>query len=244
MQVSYFILGENKSTLKGLKDILSNIPELYFLGNACTYEQGTSILLKLRPKVIFLDLDPHFEEFAQGCKDYQKMREQLKEESIFIALSTDQAMAYWALKNKFYDYFLKPFQETEIHNSLSRYIMREWSFSAQTMCLKSYKEYTLLQYDRILFFKADNNGTDINLTGGKIIRVYKSLTSFEGVLPENFARIHYSYIVNKNHIFKISFGRAKCFLKNMITPLPISASYRHNLHSLEELLEKLALTFD
>lgn len=242
MPLSYCILGESKATIKTLKNILSKLPELDFMGGMCNYKHGLHILLKLKPELVFIDLDVYSQE--KIALHYQEFKAQVKEASIYyIALSMDPTQAYWALKNQFYDYFLKPLQETEIHKSLLRLVTQERPSSGQTLCLKSYKEYTLLPFETILFLKADNNGADISLVNGKIVSVYKTLKSFEKTLPKNFVRIHYSYIVNKNHLFKINFGRSKCFLNHLKTALPISDSFRHNLDSFERFLEKMATTF-
>tara|TARA_Y100001968_G_scaffold330215_1_gene381441 strand:+ start:1035 stop:1409 length:375 start_codon:yes stop_codon:yes gene_type:complete len=113
-----------------------------------------------------------------------------------------------------------------------------------TLCLKSYKDYTLLKVEEILFLKADNNATDFVMIEGKTISAFKTLKSFEKILPNSFIRIHHSYIINKKHISRINFGKLKCFLDHNKISLPFSRSYRHNLQIIEELLEQKAISFN
>lgn len=168
----------------------------------------------------------------------------IREKPIFIALSKDSSKGYLALKNRFYDYLLKPGRELEIRKIVLQLLKERRHFLEDTLCLKSYKDYTLLPVDEILFLKADNNATDFILKNGKKISSFKTLKSFEEVLPDNFIRIHHSYIVNKYQISRINFGKLKCFLNHNTVSLPFSKSYRQNLFGMEKLLEQMAISFN
>jgi len=62
-----------------------------------------------------------------------------------------------------------------------------------------------------------------------MVTAFKTLKHFEGVLPYPFARIHNSYIVNRNYISRIHTGNAVCYIKNTTTKLPFSKSYKENV---------------
>ncbi|WP_235893005.1 LytR/AlgR family response regulator transcription factor [Flavobacterium franklandianum] len=97
------------------------------------------------------------------------------------------------------------------------------------LCIKSYGDYRYIDTNDICFFQADNNSTDIHLNNGEMVTAFKTLKHFEGVLPYPFARIHNSYIVNRNYISRIHTGNAVCYIKNTTTKLPFSKSYKENV---------------
>jgi DNA-binding LytR/AlgR family response regulator len=97
------------------------------------------------------------------------------------------------------------------------------------LCIKSYGDYRYIDTNDICYFQADNNSTDIHLNNGEMVTAFKTLKHFEGVLPHPFARIHNSYIVNRNYISRIHTGNAVCYIKNTTTKLPFSKSYKDNV---------------
>lgn len=201
-------------------------------------------ILKDTPDVVFINVDSDCEKDYPDVFSYcRELDDNIKKKPLYIALSVDETKAYRALKNKFFDYILKPGRELEIRKSVLQLLKKQQPFLDDTLCLKSYKDYTLLEIDDVVFLQADNNATDFVLLDGKKVSAFKTLKSFESVLPNNFLRIHHSYIVNKNHISRINFGKLKCFLNHNKISLPFSKSYRHNLNSLEVLLSEKAISF-
>ena len=107
------------------------------------------------------------------------------------------------------------------------------------ICIKSYGDYRFLELDEIAFLKADNNSTDITMKNGEVIIAFKTLKYFEENLPENFFRIHNSYIVNKNFVSRVHTGNTVCYIKNSKTQLPFSKGYKEKV---EQLIVQLAGT--
>jgi DNA-binding LytR/AlgR family response regulator len=97
------------------------------------------------------------------------------------------------------------------------------------LCVKSYGDYRYIDARDICYLQADNNSTDIHLNNGEMVTAFKTLKHFEGVLSTPFARIHNSYIVNRNYISRIHTGNAVCYIKNTTTKLPFSKSYKENI---------------
>lgn len=97
------------------------------------------------------------------------------------------------------------------------------------LCVKSYGDYRYIDARDICYFQADNNSTDIHLNNGEMVTAFKTLKHFEGVLSAPFARIHNSYIVNRNYISRIHTGNSVCYIKNTTTKIPFSKSYKGNI---------------
>ncbi len=97
------------------------------------------------------------------------------------------------------------------------------------LCIKSYGDYRYIDGRDICYFQADNNSTDIFLNNGDRVTAFKTLKHFECLLSTPFARIHNSYIVNRNYISRIQTGNAVCFIKNTSIKIPFSKSYKQNI---------------
>lgn len=241
---SYYILENDVGTVNTLQRVLEEFSEFTCMGNSDNYEDGMNSILKFTPDIIFINIDTVLKDYADIFSYCNEINDHIKNKPIYIALSKDETKAYKTIKNRFHDYVLKPGRELEIRKTIMQILKRKGSFLDDVLCLKSYKDFTLLDIDNILYLQADNNATDFILLGGHKISAFKTLKSFEAVLPENFLRIHHSYIVNKDHISRINFGRSKCYLNRGEITLPFSRSYKHNLASLEKLLSRSAITFN
>ncbi|MEO2071147.1 MAG: LytTR family transcriptional regulator DNA-binding domain-containing protein [Zunongwangia sp.] len=240
---SYYIINSDDATSKNLCERFKEFPEFICLGITDDYENGMNFILKYSPKVVFIDVDSYPKDNIGDIFSYCKeINEYVFSRPKYIALSKDISKGYLALKSKFYDYILKPGNELEVRKVILQLLKSEQYCLNDTLCLKSYKDYTLLKVEEILFLKADNNTTDFVMIDGKTISAFKTLKAFERILPNSFIRIHHSYIINKKHMSRINFGKLKCFLDHNRISLPFSRSYRHNLQSIEELLEQRAIS--
>ena len=137
------------------------------------------------------------------------------------------------------DYIVKPISEFDLRKAMLRFQTNQ-SNDTSTLCLKSYKDYRFIDTDELLFLKADNNSTDFILNDGSTITAFKTLKSFEEILPENFVRIHNSYIINVNYVSRINFGKSKCSIKKSDYLIPFSRSYKDNVEILKDSLSKSA----
>lgn len=123
-------------------------------------------------------------------------------------------------------------EEEEEEEELSKTVTQEELQNRERpliLCVKSYGDYRYIDTKDICYFQADNNSTDIHLNNGEMITAFKTLKHFESVLPYPFARIHNSYIVNRNYISRIHTGNTVCYIKNTTTKLPFSKSYKENV---------------
>ena len=144
---------------------------------------------------------------------------------VFIAISSSKENIYEVIKTGFFDFLLSPIAELEIRKTILKILKKIPAQSRKTICLKSYKDYQYLKTDEILFLRADNNTTDFYMSDGKVINAYKTLKTFEDILPNNFYRIHKSYIINKNFISRIQYGKSTCTIKKGTHDVPFTKTY-------------------
>ena len=176
-----------------------------------------------------------------------ELHQYLKNLPIIIGISKTRDYAYEAIKNGFFDYWLKPFNEFDIRKSLMRLKKQipkpvPVISQSQTICLKTYRDFKYINTRNILYLQADNNTTEFVMKDGSVTNAYKTLKTFEVQLPKNFVRIHQSYIVNTDYISGISYGKSICTLNLRDLQLPFSKSYRANVDGLKKLLSKNTIT--
>lgn len=86
--------------------------------------------------------------------------------------------------------------------------------------IKSNKKLIKLRFDEVVFIKGLGNYAEIAMSGGEKYVYYRSLKELINTLPEEFMRIHNSYIVNLTHVD--SFEDNHITLKNLKIRVPKS----------------------
>lgn len=235
---SFLIIESEREVIDKIQNVISNFPEYCSLGESSSYEESIEIILKESPKLVFLNLDGTIEtpfSFINEINQY------LGDSPEIIALSNSKEMAYDALKYTFFDYLLKPLSELDVRKSILKFKKKHQSKSPHKICLKSYKDFQYLNIDEILFLKADNNTTDFHMLDGSRAIAYKTLKTYEEVLPPNFLRIHKSYIVNTDHITRVSYSKNSCYIKKSNNNIPFTKTYSDNIESILKSLSNTSL---
>ena len=236
MKYTYSIIEKEVSAINNLEHFFSDYSEYYCTGITSCYEKSLDVILDKTPDFVFINVDNDFDAF-NFINDLYKY---LKEIPIIIALASSTEYAYLSIKNNFFDYLLKPINKYDLRKSISRLSLKVVDRS-EKLCLKSYKDYRFVDIQEILFLKADNNTTDFFMNDGRTISAFKTLKFFENMLPENFTRIHNSYIINQDYVSRIHFGKSECSIKKNHYSIPFSKSYRGNVVHLERKMSKKAL---
>ncbi len=240
MNRSFFIIDNHVSVRNSLITVLKDFTSLVSVGNASTNDSAMNAILKNRPDFVFLDLDDTLERPFQFVKELNSYLDRIPD---FIAISSSYEYTYNAIKHGFIDYILNPISELEVRKCILKYQKNREANASQKICLQSYKDYRYINTDEILFLKADNNTTDFYISSGDIVSAYKTLKVFENTLPENFVRIHKSYIVNKKYVSRINYGKYKCFLtNNTVYQLPFTKTYISNIDNIKDTLSYISLT--
>lgn len=243
MPNSCFILESDAETRNQLLGVLQEFPKFKWVESSDDFELGMNTILKFAPEIIVVNVDTAPQGYHDAFSYCNEINEHLDKKPLYIAISKDETKAYRAIKNKFFDYLLKPAKELAIRKIVLQILKLKISLPNDIICLKSYKDFAVLNVNDILYLQADNNSTDFILLDNHKTSAYKTLKFFETALPQNFLRIHNSYIVNRNHISRINFGKNKCYLGKNKIAVPFSKSYRHKLQPLKEFLLEKTIVF-
>ncbi|MDO5988860.1 LytTR family transcriptional regulator DNA-binding domain-containing protein [Flavivirga amylovorans] len=223
---NYLIIDTEEVSIKKIKKVLSDFPEFNCVGCTYDYLEPIDVILKNTPDLIFLNLDTVLDNPFNLVNEVDQY---LKKDYEFIAISSSKEKTYEAIKTGFFDYLLNPITELDIRKAALKFKKKHSNKTGKTICLKSYKDYQYLNADEILFLKADNNTTDFYMNNGHTVSAYKTLKTFELILPRNFLRIHKSYIVNKNYVNRVNYGTLNCTLKKCLKNIPFSKTYINNV---------------
>ncbi len=229
----YFVIEKDTNTISCIKDVLESFPEYNYSGTSNNYNNALNTILKESPNLIFFNIDNVIENPFQFITELNIYSEDLP---FFIAISSSKEKAYDAIKNGFIDFLLTPITDLELRKTILNFQKKNPVRSKKTICLKSYKDYRYLDSDDILYLKADNNTTDFHMSDGTVINAFKTLKTYEKILSSNFLRIHKSYIINKNHVSRIQFGKSICSIKKNKFDIPFTKTYLENVEFMKNSL--------
>ena len=239
MEFSYAIIDNDAASNLQLQLQLQEYGDLYHTGTAINADDGLNLILKNLPDLVIVNLS---QEASLLFQMVMQLHQYMDKTPLLIAVSKTKDYAYDALKGGFFDYWVLPHNEFEIRKTilkLRKTLPKEYTPS--TLCLKSYNDYHYLDTNDILYLRADNNTTDFYLRNGQTINTYKTLKTFERSLPNNFIRVHQSYIINSKYVSGINFGKNTCSMHHYKQRLPFSKSYRWRLEELKAMLSKNAI---
>lgn len=232
---NYFIIDNEPNSIQCFKNVLEGYNGFNYVGTSNQYDHAMNAILKEMPNLVFFNIDNTFNNPFQFL---QELHRYCDETPIFFAVSSFKEKAFDVIKSGFFDFLLNPLTELEIRKSILNFQKTFPLESSKKICLKSYKDYQYLNTDEILFLKADNNTTDFYMSDGSVIGAFKTLKTFEDVLPSNFLRIHKSYIINKNYVSRIQFGKSICTIKKNSYDIPFTKTYLGNIEIMKKTLSQ------
>ncbi|TYA86810.1 LytR/AlgR family response regulator transcription factor [Seonamhaeicola marinus] len=224
---SYFIIdNKNLKVNNSLTKVLEDLPEFKCAGIGHDYLSSMNDILKESPDLIFINIDS--EDSIDPFDFAKEVNEYLNDNTEFIAISATKDRTYESIKTGFFDYLLMPTTDLDIRKTVLRFKKKRPTKSSR-ICLKSYKDYRYLNTDEILFLRADNNTTDFHMADGSVVNSFKTLKTYQTILPKNFLRVHKSYIINSNFVSRINYGNLKCSFKKYSQKVPFTKFYKKNV---------------
>ncbi|MBS1578764.1 MAG: response regulator transcription factor [Bacteroidetes bacterium] len=221
MLISSIIVDDEPRLALGLQKILQqHCPTVNIVAVCFNANDALQQIIKLKPQLVFLDIS------MPGKNAFDMLSElpQINFEIIFITAHDKysiQAFKYCAT-----DYLLKPINEEELVNAISKItkrleqvtsnvnldlLLQQWQskkFSQlHKICLPTFKGFQVLELKEIIYCEATNTYTNFILTNNKIVCAAKPLIEYETMLEEvGFFRIHKSFLINVNHIISYTKG--------------------------------------
>lgn len=231
MRFSFLIIDDNDSRIREILDLFENFPNYFCAGIVKDNQMAIKQIINLKPQLIIVQIPVQLDDVTVFFETIKESFQYLDTLPYFIAFASKPDYALMAIQSGFSDYLLMPLQLHQLGKSLFKFEKRNPTPMVSTICIKSYSDYHFVALQDILYLKADNNTTDIQLCNGSTVNAFKTLKYFETTLPFYFLRIHKSYIVNINQVSRIHFSKSKCYL-NYNEILPFSLNYRDNVETI------------
>lgn len=239
MRFSFLIIDDNDTTVREILDVFENFPNYFCAGIVKDSQTAIKQIIKIKPQLVIIQIPIKSNDANLFFEIIKESFQYLETMPYFIVLAPTPDYALTAIQSGFSDYILMPLHIHELGKSLFKFEKRNQVPIVSTICIKSYSDCHFVNPEDILYLKADNNTTDIQLCNGKKVTAFKTLKHFENTLPFYFLRIHKSYIVNINYVSRIYFSKSKCYLNyDESKPLPFSLTYRENV---EAIIRKISI---
>lgn len=229
------IIVDDESSARDLLSEIILLEELpvEILDKCANLPEAIKSIRKNQPEIVFMDIEmPKYSglqvaDFKEDSWDF---------ELIFTTAYNKYAID--ALRVEASDYLLKPIQGNELRACLER-LENKRSQSKNSkiyLTINGHKESKRIKTEEILFIEASGMYSTIVMQNEEQIMASKPLKNIEELLPENFMRIHRSYIVNLDHVHSISnLGENTITLSNE-NKVPIAKKNRVQLK--KKILEK------
>lgn len=195
-----------------LRDLLANFPEVTVAGEAGDGEQAVSLIERLRPDLVLLDIE------MPGLSGLEVLR-RLDHRPLVIFITAYDQYAVQAFEANAVDYLLKPFTGERLGQALERVRQRNRFIDADLLeelqrrlrpreylhhfAVKCGEEILLVPEDEVFFFLAEDKYVFLH-TAGRRFFYDATLKELENRLdPERFLRIHKSAIVAVGKVRKL-----------------------------------------
>ncbi|WP_126993654.1 LytR/AlgR family response regulator transcription factor [Thermosipho globiformans] len=189
------IIDDEYYARESLKDLINEMTDFEIVGCFESVQDFLKNKKNKEPDVIFLDIEMPSINGIKASKYLDKY------EIVFVTAYSEYAVE--AFEVNALDYLTKPVSEVRFFETIKRIEEKLSKKVINTIAAENNKEIIFLSFDDILYFEYfDKNIIAITENGEYVIKHYKSLGSLEKELPQNFVRIHKSYIINLNFIEK------------------------------------------
>lgn len=209
------LIEDEKLARNRLKDLLKDHQEhVEIIAECGNGTEGLKAINELRPDLIFLDI-------AMPGLNAFEMLKQLEHIPLIIFTTAYDQYAIKAFEENSVDYLLKPIEIPRLKKSIEK-LLRIKPASPENLQaiydlaekikvkkdisfipVKVGNKIKLIRLDNIIIFEAKEKFVFIINDKGEEYPITTTLLQLEEKLPEQFIRVHRSFIVNKQHIHEL-----------------------------------------
>ncbi|RIV35995.1 DNA-binding response regulator [Flagellimonas lutimaris] len=149
--------------------------------------------------LLFLDLN------LNGDNGFELLKSITSESFQTIIITANREKAATAFDFGVLDFMSKPIVENRFKLAIDRFLNGQGNYREKLkyLTVKSRGKITLIKIENIEFIKASGNYSEIHTVDKERFLHDKTLEKLTKILPDDFIRIHRSYIVQKSKINKI-----------------------------------------
>lgn len=233
------IIEDEAAAREALKSYITKYcPQVQLLGEAVNAQEAVSLIHKLQPELVFLDVEMPFGnafDVLEACKD-------MSFETIFVTAFSEYSLR--ALNQSAAYYLLKPVSIEELIaavNKVQQHIEKNQLFNRNKIILDNFREeqpdkrqvilptlegFEVVKMEDIIHLQGNGNFTDIYLTTGSKKMICRFLKYFEEILPYPFLRVHKSHIINLHHVKSYHKGAGGVIMLSNGREVDVSPTYK------------------
>ena len=226
--ITCLIVDDEPNAVQLLEDHLRKVPFLQLKQKCYDAFEVLEFLKSDTVQLIFMDIN-------MPQLSGMELAAMLPKEQPIIFTTAYSAHALEGYEYNAVDYLLKPITFKRFMQAVSKAQLliaaskqetpgakpKEAPAKAGYIFVKSGKQISKVEYDKVLYLESLREYVNIVTVDSKMM-IYKRMKELEEQLPDNFVRIHNSYMVNIDHIEHIADNQVEVGK----TKLPVSASYR------------------
>jgi len=215
------IVDDDPAAIKILEvAIRESAPQVQIVGMCTNPHDAVAKIKALNPELVFLDVN------MPGLTGFELLQQTGQTGFDVIVMSNTESHALQALRTGAIDYLLKPVQAEELKQAVAKVDHRKNGAAAQQLemlmnhfkpqkprirriALTASDHLIFVDTNDIIYCESDSNYTTFFLTSGEKVVISKTLKDVEELLePDDFFRIHASYLINMKHVSKFTRGDA------------------------------------
>lgn len=242
--INAVIIDDEINNIDNLEGLLKKYcPQVQVTGTAMNADEGITLIKKLQPKLIFLDIQ------MPGKNGFDMLSDLPDHNFEIILITAHDQYGIKAIKFSAVDYLLKPLdieelkraiqkaaqrikekmQNHELENLLQLLKNREEK-SAHKLALPTLKETRFVSPGDIIRCESSNAYTSFYISTGEKIVVSKPIYEYEELLSDfGFIRCHQSHLVNKEYIKSWVKGDGGYLILQNGNEIPVSKSKKEIL---------------
>lgn len=232
MNITCLIIDDEQLARDLLKEYIENTPEISILGEADKGKDAVELIDKLKPDLIFLDVQ------MPGMTGFDVLDDIEHDPFVIFTTAYDQ-YAIKAFEKSAIDYLLKPLDQERFKIAVEKAVSRmkleqnnvgELLRSMKTENKTSYDSHIFVQksekllnlpVEEIMFLEASGDYTILTTKSDQFVSS-SGIGKLEEILnPETFIRVHRSTIININYLKEIE----KHFNGGMIVKMQTGKSF-------------------
>jgi two-component system LytT family response regulator len=235
---------------KNARDTMASLLELYcedvkLAGQAANISEGEALILKLKPDLVFLDID------MPGGSGFDLLKKYKEVPFKIIFVTAYQEHAVKAFKFSALDYLLKPVNPDELvkavakaedaisKNKLSDKLevfmntMQDLNRTPKKIVLKTADNIHIINVGEIVRCEADGNYSSFHVLNKKPILVSNTLKEYDEMLSaQGFFRAHQSHLININQVERYEKKDGGCLIMKDGSQIPVAVRKKEELLSL------------
>jgi len=207
LKIKALVVDDERYAREELTYLLKDYPFIEIIGEAETGESAIMKTLQLQPDVVFLDVEMP----KMNGMEVAKSLKELKKVPLIIFATAYPQFAAEAFRINAIDYLLKPYDETQLKQTISR-IEKEFMPTTSIdyisplgkLAVETDGEIDYVCIKDILYMYREEKVTKV-ITSTKEYEVKSSLKEMENRLTRlSFFRIHRGYLVNLNYVKRLT----------------------------------------